>query len=236
MVDVTDASFEADVLVRSRQVPVVVDLWAPWCGPCTQLTPLLEKVVGATGGQVVLAKVNIDENQAVAQAFKVQSIPAVFALRDGQVVDSFLGAVPEAQVQAMVDRLLPSVEQTEVERLVEAGDEASLEAALALEPDHHDAVIGLAELRVAEGRTDDALALLERLPESADSRRVAALARVGVDATLDDGAITERLDALLDQVKGDDDARRRFVDLLEVLGADDPRTASYRRQLTARLF
>lgn len=236
MVDVTDASFEADVLVRSRQVPVVVDLWAPWCGPCTQLTPLLEKVVGATGGQVVLAKVNIDENPAVAQAFKVQSIPAVFALRDGQVVDSFLGAVPEAQVQAMVDGLLPSVEQTEVERLVEVGDEASLEAALALEPDHHDAVIGLAELWVAEGRTEDALALLERIPESADSRRVTALARVGVDATLDDGAITGRLDALLDQVKGDDDARRRFVDLLEVLGADDPRTASYRRQLTARLF
>ena len=236
MADVTDATFESDVLAASRQAPVVVDLWAPWCGPCKQLTPILEKVVGATGGQVTLAKVNIDENPNVARAFQVQSIPAVFALRDGQVVDSFLGAVPEATVQAFVDRLLPTVEQTEVERLVEKGDEASLEAALALAPDDHDAVVGLAELRVVEGRTEEALALLERIPESADTRRVAALARVGVDAAAGDDSIPARLDALLDQVKDDDEARQRFVDLLEILGPEDPRTAGYRKQLTARLF
>ncbi len=236
MADVTDATFETDVLLRSREVPVVVDLWAPWCGPCKQLTPILEKVVTASGGQVVLAKVNIDENPNVARAFQVQSIPAVFALKDGQVVDSFLGAVPEATVQQMVDQLLPTVEQTEVERLVARGDEASLEAALALAPDDHDAVVGLAELWVAEGRTEEALALLERIPESSDTRRVAALARVGVDAGLDEADIAARLDGLLDQVKGDDDARQQFVDLLELLGPEDPRTASYRKQLTARLF
>lgn len=235
MADVTDATFESEVLVRSRQVPVVVDLWAPWCGPCKQLTPILEKVVGATAGTVALAKVNIDENPGIAQAFQVQSIPAVFVLKDGQVVDSFLGAVPEAAVQQLVDRLLPTVEQTEVERLVALGDEASLQAALALEPDNPDAVVAMAELRVAEGRTDEALALLERIPESADTRRVAALARIGVDAVIDDD-IPSRLDALLDQVKGDDEARQRFVDLLELLGPEDPRTAGYRRQLTARLF
>jgi putative thioredoxin len=236
MADVTDATFETDVLLRSREVPVIVDLWAPWCGPCKQLTPILEKVVGATGGQVVLAKVNIDENPNIAQAFRVQSIPAVFALKDGQVVDSFLGAVPEPTVQQMVDKLLPTKEQTEVERLVAQGDEASLERALELAPDDHDAVVGLAELRVADGRTEEALALLERIPESADTRRVAALARVGVDAALDEADIAARLDGLLDQVKADDDARQQFVDLLELLGPEDPRTASYRKQLTARLF
>ena len=192
--------------------------------------------MAATGGKVALAKVNIDENPNVARAFQVQSIPAVFALRDGQVVDSFLGAVPEAAVQRMVDQLLPTVEQTEVELLVAKGDEASLEAALALEPDNPEAVVGLAELRVADGRTEEALALLERIPESADTRRVAALARIGVDAALGDEDISARLDALLDQVKGDDAARQEFVDLLELLGPDDPRTAAYRKRLTARLF
>ena len=120
--------------------------------------------------------------------------------------------------------------------LLAAGDEASLRQVLALEPGHEQAVVALAELLVKRGGEEDkaeALALLERIPESADTRRVAALARIGVD-TRDD--VTDELDGLLPRVKDDDAARQRFVDLLEVMGPDDPRTAAYRKQLTAQLF
>src|SRR5690242_21056201 len=99
MADITDATFEQDVLERSKEVPVVVDLWAPWCGPCKQLGPILEKLVAGTGGKVDLVKVNTDENPQVSQAFQVQSIPAVYAIKDGAIVDHFIGAKGEAAVQ-----------------------------------------------------------------------------------------------------------------------------------------
>ena len=233
MVDVTDATFQSAVIDRSMTVPVVVDLWAEWCGPCKQLGPIIERVVAATDGAVELAKVDVDANPAIAQAFRVQSIPAVFAIKDGRPVDQFLGALPEAQVAEFIAKLLPTKEQTEVERLVELGDEASLRAALELEPDNVEAVVSLAELCAGEERGDEALALLERIPESPDTRRVAALARRGPEAALD---VDTRLAALLDRVKGDDEARKEFVDLLELLADDDPAKADWRRQLTSRLF
>lgn len=235
MTDVTDATFQTAVLDRSNHVPVVVDLWAPWCGPCTQLGPILEKVVGATGGKVELVKVDIDENPQVSQAFQVQSIPAVYALKDGAVVDSFIGAQGEAAVQAFVDGLLPSDTENAVEALLAAGDEASLEQVLALVPDEERAVVALADLWVDGGRADEALDLLTRIPESPETRRVAAKARTG-DAVVDGDEISGRLDGLLDRVKDDDDARQEFVDLLELLGPDDPRTAPYRKALSQRLF
>jgi putative thioredoxin len=233
MLDVTDDTFERDVLDRSAEVPVVVDLWAEWCGPCRTLGPVLERVVGATEGKVELVKVDIDANPRVATTFQVQSIPAVFALRDRKIVDSFIGALPERAVQEFVDRLAPV--ETEADRLVAAGDEASLRRALEVQPDHVGAVTALAELLVTRGDRDEALALLGRIPETAETRRVAALARVGDDVVGGDG-MEARLDALLERVKDDDDARQQFVDLLEVLGADDPRTATYRKRLTARLY
>jgi putative thioredoxin len=241
MADVTDATFEADVIERSREVPVVVDLWAPWCGPCRTLGPVLEDVVGATEGKVELAKVNVDENPQISQAFRVQGIPAVYALKDGRVVDGFVGAQPKPAVEKLVEALLPSAEEAEVDRLVQAGDEASLRAALDRDPDHAGAVVALAELLVGDGRGDEALALLARIPESAETRRVAAQARLGaVDgdgaAAPADDELTGRLDALLDRVKDDDGARQEFLDVLELLGPEDPRTASYRKALTARLF
>jgi putative thioredoxin len=233
-VDVTDATFEAEVLDRSEHVAVVVDLWAPWCGPCRTLGPIIEQVVAETDGKVVLAKVNVDENPGVSQAFQVQGIPAVYALVDRKVVNGFIGAQPEAQVRAFVDTLLPTAEDDALKALLDAGDEASLRAALELDPDNEDAIVGLAELLVVDGRTDEALALLAKIPESAETRRVAALARTGVH--VEESEITDKLEALLDRVKGDDTARQEYVDLLELLGADDPRTAEYRRQLTARLY
>ncbi len=233
-IDVTDATFEAEVIERSATVPVVVDLWAPWCGPCRQLGPIIEDVIAATDGEVVLVKVNVDDNPAVSQAFQVQGIPAVYALKDRKVVNGFVGAQGRAEVQAFVDGLLPTAEQTEVERLVELGDEASLRQALELEPDHEDAIVTLAELLVVDDRADDALAILARIPETPETRRVAALARTGVLMVEDE--IEAELQALLDQVKDDDAARQRFVDLLELLGPEDPRTADFRRQLTARLY
>ena len=243
-IDVTDATFQTEVLDRSQATPVVVDLWAPWCGPCRTLGPILEKVIDETEGEVVLAKVNVDENPQVSAAFRVQGIPAVYALSGGKVVDGFVGAQPEAAVREFVDRLQPSEDEQEVDRLVATGiadgDEQSLRKALDLKPDHHDAIVGLAELlanRSTNGDADEALGLLDRIPETPETRRVAALIRTGAagDDTSSD-EITSKLDALLDQVKADDEARREFVDLLEVLGPDDPRTADYRRQLTARLY
>jgi putative thioredoxin len=235
-IDVTDATFPTEVVERSKQVPVVVDLWAEWCGPFKTLGPILEKVIDETGGKVVLVKVDVDTNQQTAAAFQVQGIPAVYALKDGKVVDGFVGAQPEANVREFVAGLLPTEEEDAVTALLAAGDEMSLRQVLALEPGHEQAVVGLAELLVKRGGEEDkaeALALLERIPESAETRRIGALARIGVD-TRDD--ITDELDGLLARVKDDDDARQRFIDLLEVMGPDDPRTAAYRKQLTAQLF
>jgi putative thioredoxin len=233
MVDVTDATFATAVIERSAQVPVVVDLWAPWCGPCKQLGPLIEKVIAETDGAVELAKVNVDENPQVAQAFQVQGIPAVFAIVEGQVADNFVGAQGEDFLRDFVGKLVPSAEPTPVQKLIGAGDEASLRAAIELEPDNVEAVTALAELLVETGDAEGALQLLARIPETADTRRVAAMARTG-DVELDE--IETTLDGLLLRVKADDDARQEFVDLLEVLGAADPRTASYRKRLTSALF
>jgi putative thioredoxin len=233
--DVTDETFQTEVLERSLTTPVIVDLWAPWCGPCTTLGPILETVVAETQGAVVLAKVNVDENPQIAQAFRAQSIPAVHAIIEGKLGPSFLGARPEAEVREFVQDLLPVREQTEVERLRESGDEESLLAALELEPADAATICDLAELYAAESRYEEALRLLDRIPESADTRRIAAFARSeGRYAT--EESILERLDILLDVVKGDDGARREYLDLLELLGPEDPRTAGYRRQLTSRLF
>jgi len=235
MADVTDATFEAAVVERSHTVPVVVDLWAPWCGPCRTLGPIIEKVISETDGAVELAKVNVDENPRVGATFRVQSIPAVFALQDGKIVDSFIGALPEPAVREFVNRLAPA--PSPADELVAEGTEAALRQALELQPDHAGAVLGLADVLVERGETAEALALLARIPDGAEARRIAALARMGgADPVASDDGVETRLDALLDRVRNDETARQEFLDVLEVLGAEDPRTPRYRRALTSRLF
>lgn len=235
--DVTDATFETEVLERSTQLPVVVDLWAEWCGPCRTLGPIIEKVVAETAGRVALAKVDVDANPRVATTFQVQSIPAVYALSDRKVVDRFVGALPEPAVREWVAKLVPA--DSEVDRLVAAGDPQSLRKAVDLEPGNEKAVVALAGLLAeSEDRSEreEALALLARIPETTETRRLAARARLGDEAGIVEGGIEAKLDALLERVKGDDAARQELLDLLEVLGPDDPRTATYRKALTARLF
>ena len=219
-------------------VPVVVDLWAPWCGPCKTLGPILEKVVAATGGAVELAKVNVDENPRIAQQFQAQSIPAVYAISGGKVVDGFIGALPEAQVAEFVQRL--AAPPSEADQLAAAGDEASLRKALELEPDHPVAIEGLAALLIEQGDAAGALALFQRVPETEAIRTLAARARLlegGVDVSgTGSDEIEAKLAELLERVRDDDAARQEFVDVLEAMGAEDPRTKEYRRALTARLY
>ena len=234
MKDVTDATFLTDVIERSKTVPVVVDLWAEWCGPCKTLGPILEKVVEETNGAVELAKVDVDANREIAAAFQVQSIPAVFAIADGKVVDTFVGALPEAQVRAFIEKLAPGA--SKVDQLLDAGDETSLREAVAMDPTNSEAAVALADFLRQEDKLDDAEALLVPFPNVLAAKTVLARIRLQRSGVRLDGDLDLTLEHLLEQSATNDALKPQLLEVLDALGPQDPRYVSYRRRLASRLY
>jgi len=200
------ANFMSDVIETSKSVPVLVDFWAPWCGPCKQLGPLLEKIVTEAGGKIHLVKVDIDSNQQLAQQMRIQSIPAVFAFADGQPVDGFMGALPESELRTFIDKIISSHggQAEQVEQMLtaaeaaldsEAADEAiaMFEQILQVEPENGRAIAGMAKAYIAVDNLDGARELLSVIPPALvdDPHVSGALAALTVAETpVDDGEIT----------------------------------------------
>jgi putative thioredoxin len=239
--DVDEAQFEQRVLERSRSVPVVVDFWADWCGPCKQLTPALERAASARSGRVELAKLDVDANQSLATAFRIQGIPAVKAFRDGRVAAEFTGAIPPAEVERFFDSLLPS----EADELVDGGDEAALRKALELDPGHAVARRELGRMLLRRGETEEAIELLEAARGDFVADGLAARARLSGEEDLaaafeawdagDASGALERLQDALPDPERQDLIRRVMVAIFTELGADHPLAREHRRRLSASL-
>jgi putative thioredoxin len=244
--DVDEREFMERVVERSRELPVVVDFWADWCGPCKALSPALEKAANDRAGKVELAKVDVDRNQMLSQSFDVRGIPAVKAFRDGRVVDEFTGAIPPAEVERFFDRLVPSEAD---ELAARTDDEASLRRALELDPRHATAAVALARLLIRRGAFDEARTLIEPLLHDYAAVGLAARIRVpsgdnspeGAFEAWDEGDHERALELLQEALESATDQEERdllrqvMVGIFTELGPESELATRYRKRLAAAL-